>query len=110
MADIEWPLNENPEVMMAMLKDKVNEHHLLLHGNGQPGILDFISGLKGQMRLMMAMLIFISVIAAVVAALATVALARHAQIEIPSITHSDFGPRIYAEDQFQDAIIPRLAR
>ena len=49
MADITWTGNHAED--LAMMKNLVMNHETLLHGNGQPGIVDFIAGLKGQMRL-----------------------------------------------------------
>jgi hypothetical protein len=64
VAEIEWP--DNPDAVMAVMKDKVNEHHVLLFGNGREGIVDFISGLKGQMRLLIFLVAFIAAISGAV--------------------------------------------
>jgi hypothetical protein len=52
MAEISWPDSYDMESTVDMLKDKVNEHHNILRGNGKEGVVDFISGLKGQIRLL----------------------------------------------------------
>lgn len=106
MADVEWPVSE--EALIAVLRDKVNEHHKLLYGNGQPGILDFVAGLRGQMRLIMALLLFLSTIAAVGTLLVAIHTMKTGELDIPGFSHSAPPSPTYAEQQ--DATIPLLAR
>lgn len=56
MAEIVWP-DEDVDATEAMLKDKVQEHHAAIYGNGKEGLMDWMAGLKGQFRLL---LIFIT--------------------------------------------------
>ena len=35
-----------------MIKSAVIQHHSAINGNGQPGLMDFMSGLKAQLRLL----------------------------------------------------------
>ena len=71
-----------------MLKDKVQEHHAALYGNGKDGILDFIAGLQGQMRLILLLLAAITAIAGVAMVVATIEVAKHAQMDPAKIFHS----------------------
>lgn len=67
-----------------MLRDKVNDHHAMLYGNGREGVLDFIAGLKAQQRLMMALLTLLITIATVVGVLiAFMAMGMQKQSELP---------------------------
>lgn len=104
MAEMEWPISE--EAMIAVLKDKVNEHHKLLYGNGQPGILDFVSGLRGQMRLIVGLLLFLSTIAAVGTLLVAIRTMKTGELDIPGFSNSVPPAPTYAEQQ--DATIPPL--
>jgi hypothetical protein len=36
----------------GMVKGAVRDHHASLYGNGQPGVVDFVSATKGQLRLL----------------------------------------------------------
>ncbi len=107
MADIQWPGSD--EAILAMLKDKVNEHHQLFHGNGQPGVLDFIAGLKGQMRLIVGLLLFLSTLAAVGTLLIGIYSIKVGVLELPTITHSYPLDMEYSSDKVQDAITPPIA-
>jgi len=86
MADIVWP--HNREATVDMLKDKVSDHHAALYGNGKDGILDFIAGLQGQMRLILILLAAITAIAGVAMVVATIEVAKHAQMDPAKIFHS----------------------
>ena len=44
------------EEQFAIMKTAVIQHHSAINGNGQPGLLDFMSGQKAQYRLIIAMI------------------------------------------------------
>jgi hypothetical protein len=101
VAEIEWP--DNPDAVMAVMKDKVNEHHVLLFGNGREGILDFISALKGQMRLLIFLVAFIAAISGAVGVIVTIWLAHGASSDPHKVFQSQQPqPELYSE-QPQDA-------
>ena len=52
MADIVWPDADDFESTVAIVKDKLTEHHQAIYGNGKEGLMDFMAGLKAQMRLL----------------------------------------------------------
>ena len=39
-----------------MIKSAVIQHHSAINGNGQPGLMDFMSGLKAQLRLIIVLI------------------------------------------------------
>lgn len=49
-SEIVWPREEDMESTMALVKDKVQDHHSALYGNGKDGILDYIVGQRALMR------------------------------------------------------------
>ena len=107
VADIEWPL-DNEEAVVAMLMDKVADHHEKLYGNGRAGVLEFIAGFKGQMRLIMALLIFISVVTGVLTMLIAWKSIERESLHIPAISQSHNPESAYAKTQ--DARLPPIAR
>jgi len=50
------------EEQFAIVKTAVKAHDASLYGNGQPGLMDFMSSTKGQFRLLVVMLTAILVI------------------------------------------------
>ncbi len=107
MSDIQWPASD--EAILAMVKDKVNEHHAVLYGNGQPGLLDFISGLRGQMRLILLLLSAMVGVAAIGTLLLAIHEAQKGELKTPSIFSLSKQDSAYAIRK-QDAQIPPLAR
>lgn len=95
MADIDWPEN-NQEAVLAVVKNLISDHHKAIYGNGREGILDFIAGLKGQMRLIMGLLIFLSTIAAVGMLLIGIHTMRTGRVDLPSISHFSRKPMEYS--------------
>ena len=57
------------EEQAAIMREVVKQLHSTIYGNGQPGILDFISGLRGQLRLLVVLVSIVSLIVAVLALL-----------------------------------------
>ena len=57
------------EEQAAIMREAVKQLHSTIYGNGQPGILDFISGLRGQLRLLVVLVSIVSLIVAVLALL-----------------------------------------
>ena len=106
MSEMEWP--ESEEAVIAVLRSKVNEHHKALYGNGQPGLLDFIAGLRGQMRLIVGLLLFLSTLAAVGTLLVALHTMKTGRLDIPGFSHSKPLDPTFAERQ--DATIPYLTR
>lgn len=53
------------EEQFAVMRSTIIQHHSDLNGNGQPGIKDFVSGLKGQFRLLVILMTAIGVLVAV---------------------------------------------
>ncbi len=104
MADVSWTGNHAED--FAVMKNLVTNHETLLHGNGQPGIVDFISGLKGQMRLILILLSSMVGIAAILTALLMIHEAKIGEIEIPHLSDALVGQPAYAVDKPQDAQIP----
>ena len=54
MADLR--IEGSYEEQFAIMKTAVIQHHSAINGNGQPGLLDFMSGQKAQYRLIIAMI------------------------------------------------------
>ena len=44
------------EEQMGVIKSALIQHHAAINGNGQPGLLDFMSGIKAQLRLIIVLL------------------------------------------------------
>ncbi len=55
------------EEQWGAMKSAVIQHHAVIHGNGQPGILDFVVGLRAQFRLVLVLLSIIGVIVSIIA-------------------------------------------
>lgn len=104
MADIDWPDN-NEEAVLAVVKNLLSEHHKALYGNGQPGILDFISGLKGQMRLIVGLLLFLSTLAAIGTLLVGIHAVKTGRLDAPAMNAPN-NPA-FADNQ-QDATNPTI--
>lgn len=88
MADIVWPSVDDTESTVAILKDKVQEHHAALYGNGKDGVLDFIAGLQGQMRLVIALMAILTALATVGLVFATIEMSHHSALDPAKIFHS----------------------
>lgn len=59
------------EEQWGIVKSAVRQHNAAINGNGQAGLLDFMSSIKAQFRLIIGMLIFISTMAAVALVIVT---------------------------------------
>lgn len=57
MAELE--IEGTHEEQFAIVKTAVKEHNLLLKGNGQPGIVEFVTASKAQLRLIVFLLVVI---------------------------------------------------
>ena len=99
VADIVWPDSDDAESTMAILKDKVQEHHAALFGNGKDGILDFIAGLQGQMRLILALLAVITAVSAVAMIFVTIELAHRSSLDPAKIFHFSRGTPVLSYAQ-----------
>lgn len=62
------------EEQFAIVKTAVKRHDKDLYGNGQPGVMDFMSATRGQFRLMIVML---SVIGLILTAILVIEGAHH---------------------------------
>ncbi len=56
---MELEIEGSLEEQMGVIKSAVRRHECTLYGNGQPGIVDFISQTRGQFRLIVWLLTFI---------------------------------------------------
>jgi hypothetical protein len=104
VADVNWTGNHAED--FAVMKNLVANHEAVLHGNGQPGILDFISGLKGQMRLILILLSSMVGIAAILTAILTIHEARIGDIKIPHFFFALEEQPAYARDSAVAEKIP----
>ena len=59
MAELE--ISGSHEEQWGIMKSTVQQMHKALYGNGQPGVLEFVSGTRAQFRLITALLLFVSV-------------------------------------------------
>lgn len=107
MADLE--IEGSFEEQWGIVKAAVKQHNSAINGNGQPGLLDFMSGIKGQMRLILALLSFLTAVAIVGTFLVGVHSMKVGRVEIPGFSHSTHPIEAYAIRK-QDAQIPPLAR
>lgn len=48
----ELKIEGSHEEQWGVIKSAVIQHHSAINGNGQPGLMDFMSGLKAQLRLL----------------------------------------------------------
>lgn len=96
MADLE--IVGSHEEQWGIVKSAVKQHHSDLYGNGQPGVMDFVSSTRGQFRLL---IILISVVGVLVSVLAL--------LEANRQLHSKFSlktdPTVVAS---QNAEIPKV--
>ena len=44
------------EEQLGIMKSAIIQHHAAINGNGQPGLMDFMSGMKAQLRLIIALI------------------------------------------------------
>lgn len=72
MAELE--ISGSHEEQWGVMKSAVQQLHATIYGNGQPGILDFVSGTRAQFRLIVVLL---SAIGVGVAVLGYLQLVRH---------------------------------
>ncbi len=77
------------------MKSAIIQHHAAINGNGQPGLLDFMSGLKAQLRLIIAL---ISVGGLILALLTFLVLNRQIKTGLLRVENG----RIMAETQSTD--------
>ncbi len=52
----ELKIEGSHEEQWGMIKSAVIQHHSAINGNGQPGLMDFMSGLKAQLRLIIVLI------------------------------------------------------
>lgn len=110
MADVSWTGNHDED--FAVMRNLVGQHEATLHGNGQPGVVDFISGIKGQMRL----LVLLVTISGVVSGIGLLVLGileynrqvEHNMIHPPAIFHSATSEPVVSFERKQDAEIPYM--
>ena len=67
MAELE--IDGTHEEQFAVVKATIKQHHTALMGNGQPGIIDFVSSTRGQFRLLIVLVSVVGVIVTLLAAL-----------------------------------------
>jgi hypothetical protein len=65
----ELEISGTHEEQFAIMRATLIQVHTDLNGNGQPGIKEFVSGLKGQFRLLILLMTAIGVLVAIVGAL-----------------------------------------
>lgn len=53
----------------GVVKAAVKQHNAAINGNGQPGLLDFMSGVKAQYRLLLVMISVVGLIVSILAVL-----------------------------------------
>lgn len=87
MSDLE--IEGSFDEQWGIVKAAVKQHNAAIHGNGQPGLLDFMSSMKGQMRLIIALLLFLSTLAAVGTMLIMIKSARVGELVIPGVTYAN---------------------
>lgn len=94
------------------MRNLVGQHEATLHGNGQPGVVDFISGIKGQMRL----LVLLVTISGVVSGIGLLVLGileynrqvEHNMIHPGAFFHSSTSDPVLSFERNQDARIPKI--
>lgn len=59
--EIEGEFNEQ----WGVVKQKIMEHDKILNGNGKQGVVEFVTGLKAQMRLLMILVTIFGAISAI---------------------------------------------
>ena len=101
MGEIVWP--HNREATVDMLKDKVSDHHAVLYGNGKDGVLDFIAGLQGQMRLILLLLAVITAISGLAMVVVTVEIAHRSSLDPAKLFHSRGSTPVLSYSQPQSA-------
>jgi len=93
VAEIDWP--DSDEAVIAVMRDKISEHHRLLRGNGEgrEGIVEFIAQIRGQMKLIMGMLIFLTALGSIISAIVAIELAHKTNVgsDPAKIFHSNAG-------------------
>lgn len=108
MADISWTGNHDED--FAVIRNLVAQHETTLHGNGQPGVVDFVSGVKGQMRLIVLLVTVFGIITGagmfVIAALEYNRQVEHNMIHPPDFFHSSTDNPVLSLERNQDAQIP----
>ena len=57
------------EEQWGTMKTTVKQLHAAVNGNGQPGILDFVSGMKAQLRLLVVLMTLVGLIVSILALL-----------------------------------------
>ena len=110
MADVSW--SGNHEEDFAVMRNLVGQHEATLHGNGQPGIVDFISGVRGQMRLVVFLVTTFGILTGV-GILAVAILEYNRQVERnmihpPAIFHSNNSDPVVSFERKQDVQIPYM--
>lgn len=110
MADVSW--SGNHEEDFAVMRNLVAQHESTLHGNGQPGVVDFISGVKAQMRLVVFLVTAFGILTGagifMVAVLEYNRQVEHNMIHPGAIFHSDSTDPVLSFERKQDAHIPYM--
>ena len=91
----ELKIEGSHEEQWGMIKSAVIQHHSAINGNGQPGLMDFMSGLKAQLRLI---IVLISVGGLVLAFLTFLVLNREIKTGLIRVENGS----IMAETQSKD--------
>ena len=104
MADLE--IEGSFEEQWGIVKAAVRQHNAAINGNGQPGLLDFMSGIKGQMRLVLALLTFLTAVAVFGTFLIGLHSMKVGRLEIPGFSHAAYPAAVYAVDRSEDATVP----
>lgn len=68
----ELDLGDTFEEQWGAIKSSVRQHHKSLYGNGQPGVVDFVIGVKAQFRLILILVSVFGVLTAVPAMIITI--------------------------------------
>ena len=67
------------------VKSAVTRHEHILFGNGQPGIVEFIHGLKAQFRLLVLLISVLGVMVTALGILVTIHMNSRGEINIPKM-------------------------
>ena len=86
MADLE--IEGSFEEQWGIVKSAVKQHNTAINGNGQPGLLDFMSGIKAQQRLIIGLLAFISLLLTAAGVAVTIRSAQKGSLAIPHLSKS----------------------
>lgn len=73
---IEWPDADDYLSTIAIVKDRVTDHDKAIHGNGKEGLMDFMAGLKAQMRLLIFLVSLTGILSGVALVIVTLKVAH----------------------------------